>query len=167
MITHWNTRSLGHSSIFTGKMWQQRQRLMRESVKRMTKLIHYTFVLTTEKMMRTRRSCWVECLWSRVLCENATKPPSIAPAIGKFKPTLRINQRFCLPNSTGCATRMLTTTLKAFCHMRKERPILQKDLEARTWEEHPTMLLSIDEAQRNKARFEGLARVAVGYTFTK
>ena len=85
---------------------------MKESTKRMTKLIHYTFVLTTEKMMRTRRSCWVECLWSRVLCENATKPPSIAPAIGKFKPKLRINQRSCLPNVTGCATRMLTTTLK-------------------------------------------------------
>ena len=51
--------------------------------------------------------------------------------------------------------------------MRKERPILQNVLEARTWEEHPTMLLSTEEAHRNKVRFEGLARVAVSYTFTK
>ena len=51
--------------------------------------------------------------------------------------------------------------------MRKERPILQNGLEVRTWEEHPTILLSTDEAQRNKVRFKVLARVAVSYTFTK
>lgn len=59
---------------------------MRESTKEMTKLMHHTFVLAMEKRMRARRSYWLECLWSMVLCENATKPPSIATAIGKFKP---------------------------------------------------------------------------------
>ena len=65
MITHWTTQSLGHSSIFPGKMLQQRQRVLRESTKEMTKLVHHTFVLAMEE-----KDACEEVILGRVLVKH-------------------------------------------------------------------------------------------------